>query len=260
MIQQKIDWQACLEPIVRKAGDILLSYYGKQLIRQEKPRHGFVTEADHASEQYLIENLAKVLPEASFFAEESGKSGSGEYCWVIDPLDGTTNFAHGLPYFCISVALTHKDIPIVGIIFQPLSNEVFFAQSGKGAFLNGDKINVSAPVGFDKSLIALGLPYAKSKSVPLIHAAESVIKQAYAFRHLGAIALDLAYVAAGHLDGVFFTHLAWWDVAAGMLLIQEAGGMISDFTGNALNPAYNSCIAGGLQVYETLQSLLRDKG
>ncbi len=249
-----------VEPIIRNAGDILLSYFHNYttLTCREKEAHGFVTEADEASEEYLINELAKLSPDIAFFAEESGKRGEGDYCWVIDPLDGTTNFAHGLPYFCISVALTHKNIPVWGAVFQPLTNEFFYAQRGKGAFRNGAQMRVSRPEGLQKSLVVVGLPYAKNESfLQLLEKIRVIAPKTYAFRHLGAVALDQAYVASGRLDGLFFRDLAWWDVAAGMLLIQEAGGKVSDFAGKAIDPDYTSFVAAGQPIYQKLFALLQ---
>ncbi len=252
------DWQRALEPIVKKAGDILLSYYRTPLARIEKKKHGFATTADLASEKYLIKSLSKLFPEASFFAEESGKSGgSKDYCWVIDPLDGTTNFSYGLPYFCISVALTHHDQPIIGALYQPITDEFFFVESGKGALLNGEPIQVSQPTQFDQSLVAMGLPYGRIKRKELVHAAESVAKSAYAIRHFGAIALDLAYVACGRIDGVFFTYLAWWDIAAGMLLVEEAGGIVTDFQGKPIRPDYQTCVGGSKMIHDRIMELVQ---
>ena len=251
-----MNWRAVLEPIVRQAGVILLSYYGKVLTRQEKKNHGFVTEADYASENYLIDQLAKVLPEASFFAEESGRSGGNDYCWVIDPLDGTTNFAYKLPYFCISVALTYKGKAEVGIVYQPLTNELFFAEQGKGAFFNGERIRVSLPKCFNNSLVAMGLPCQFLKRKQLLKA-EQIAQQAYGVRHFGSIALDLAYVACGRMDGVFFAYLAWWDVAAGMLLIEQAGGIVTDFSGQPVLEDCVSCIAGSKMVHYHMLAILK---
>src|SRR3989304_6616926 len=161
----KRNWHARLEPILRHAGEILLSYWGKPLTRQEKPDSGFVTEADLASEKYLVEALKRLLPTADFYTEENGKFGSNDsgYQWVIDPLDGTTNFAHGIPYFCISVALVYHDKPVCGAIYAPLQDEFFFAQEGKGAFLNDRAIQVSAPKPLSEALVAVGLPYGSRK-------------------------------------------------------------------------------------------------
>jgi len=251
-----MDWRAVLEPIIRQAGVILLSYYGKVLTCQEKKNHGFVTEADYASENYLIDQLAKVLPGASFFAEESGRLGDDDYCWVIDPLDGTTNFVYKLPYFCISVALTYKGKPQVGILYQPLTNELFFAEQGKGAFFNGEKIKISLPKCFNNSLVAMGLPCQFLKRKQLLQA-EQIAQKVYGVRHFGAIALDLAYVACGRMDGAFFTHLAWWDVAAGMLLIEQAGGVVTDFSGQPVSKDCVSCIAGSKMVHSRMLMVLK---
>lgn len=249
------NWSAVLEPIVKEAGAVLLSYYDQSLTRREKEQGGFVTQADIKSEQFLIEQLAKVLPEASFWAEEGGKKGDGAYCWVIDPLDGTTNFAQGIPYFCISVALTYNNVPFVGAIYQPLLDQFFYAQAGKGAFLNGVPIHVSKPESLAKAVVGVGLSYRHIKRKELIHATERVANRVYAIRHFGAIALDLAHVAAGKMDGVFFTHLAWWDVAAGMVLVTEAGGKITDFSGKPLTFEYTTCVAGGSLVYNGVMEL-----
>jgi len=233
-----------VEPIIRKAGDIVLSYYQKTLVWKEKKDKGFVTEADIASEEYLISALRKVLPEAAFFAEESGVQGNSDYRWVIDPLDGTTNFAYAIPYFCISVALTYRDIPIFGIIYLPLTDELFYAEKGKGAFLNGNRINVAQERPLQKSLLLVGFPYAKGEAfLSVFNHLRAISQHTYAFRHLGAIAVDLAYVACGRADGVFFEDLAWWDVAAGILLIEEAGGKVSTYENENVTPLYRSFIA-----------------
>ncbi len=246
-----------LEPILRQAGDILLSYYGRELQIKEKPQNGFVTQADLASEQYLLEALHALLPEASFFAEESGASGSvNDYCWVIDPLDGTTNFAYGLPYWCISVALTYKNSPIVGAIYVPLQDDYFFAEVGKGAFCNGIAIKSSSPTEFAHALIAIGIPYGGDQRQKILHLGERIVVEAYGVRHLGAIALDLANIACGRLDGVVLTGMGWWDVAAGMVLIEEAGGQITDFEGKKLGPDYKTGMAGGKLVYTKLAQML----
>jgi myo-inositol-1(or 4)-monophosphatase len=252
-----IEWKLALDPIMRGAGKILMDHFGASFEISKKHMGGLVTSADLKSEAYLIEKLLNLFPEASIFAEESGKNGSADYCWVIDPLDGTTNFAHNLPYFCVSVALTYKDAPVVAAIFQPTTNEFFYAEDGKGAWLNDTRLAVSQPQAFSESLIALGLPYGKEERLELIHATDRVVKQAFGVRHLGAAALDLAQVACGRFDGLFFTHLGWWDVAAGMLLIAQAGGKVTDFKGNRVDPSYVSCIGGGLLVHEQLADLLK---
>lgn len=255
----KVDLKSNVEPIIRQAGAIVLSYYQeKNLNWKEKEGHGFVTQADLASEEFLIHELKKILPQASFFAEESGKSGQkGEYCWVIDPLDGTTNFAFSISYFCISVALTRHDEPIFGMIYAPLSNELFYAQQGKGAYLNDKAIEVAYKRPLDKSMLLVGFPYAKGESfLEVLRNLQEISPHSYAFRHLGAIALDQAYIACGRADGLFFEDLAWWDVAAGMLLIKEAGGKVSTYENKEVTPEYHSYLAANPVFHEILRSYL----
>ena len=260
MMHRKLDLVRVVTPIIKGAGSIVLSYFNTVLDRTEKSGdHGFVTKADLESERYLIKHLASIIPGASFFAEESGKTGgiATGYCWVIDPLDGTTNFAHRLPYFCISVALTYNNEPVFGMIFQPITQELFYAASGMGAFLNGKRIRVSED-SFSQGMIALGLPYAKDDTFDyLLHRTLTIAREAYAIRHFGAVALDAAYVASGSLEGMFFENLGWWDVAAGMLIIQESGGIVTDFHGESVNPGYKSFIAGAPKIHQRLKELLK---
>jgi myo-inositol-1(or 4)-monophosphatase len=253
---ESLDLHTDLEQILKGAGEILRSYWGKQLEHQQK-RDGFLTEADLASEAYLIEKLTALAP-ADIWAEESGQSGSNNngYRWVIDPLDGTTNFAYGIPYFCISVALTDHDRPIHAAIYNPLQNEFFYARRGFGAWRNRKKITVSSPNSISDAFIGIGFPYARDKRSSLLLSAKKIITTVQAVRSLGAIALDLAYLATGRFDGMFFSHLFWWDVAAGMLLIEEAGGAIADFNGNPITPTYQNCVAGGGLVFEHLLTIL----
>lgn len=243
---------------VRKAGEILLSYYRTRMRVEHKYHGGLVTEADLASEKFLKNELSQLLPEAAFWAEESGKSGESEYHWVIDPLDGTTNFAHGLPYFCISVALTHKNQPILGVTYQPLLQECYTAYKGGGAFCNDFPITVSQVKSVADSMIVVGLPYVKSEYYrELLQEFKKVALKSFAVRHFGAAALDLAYVAAGRMDAVFFEKLGWWDVAAGIILVQEAGGIITDFNGKDILPDFVSCLATSQRLYHPLQDLLK---
>lgn len=245
------NWLPILEPIVKKAGEIVLSYFGKPL-KYIKKAQGFATEADLASEQFLITSLKKVFPQAGIFAEESGINNPSEYMWVIDPLDGTTNFARGISYFCVSIALSHNEVPVVGIIYNPISEELFFAQYNNEAVLNSKKIKVSTPRKFSQALIGLGLGYNPRKRSKRVDAAQYIIRQAAGVRHMGAAALDLANVACGRLDGVLFGGLGWWDVAAGKIIIERAGGMITDFQGNSIKPDFKTCMAGGDMVYKEL--------
>lgn len=267
MIHQDIDLSAQVAPIIKKAGEIVLSYFHGRLTKTEKVTngidHGFVTQADLASETYLKQELAPLIPGASIIAEESGKTENtnSDYCWVIDPLDGTTNFAHGLPYFCISVGLTYKNSPVFGMIYQPLTDELFYATQGKGAFLNGKPITVSQ-ASLEKSLLIVGLPYAKDRAYNhLLESTFSIAHHVYAIRNFGAVALDIAYVAAGRAEGTIFQELEWWDVVAGIVLITESGGQVSDFHGDQISQGYKSFIAtGNPKVHAELLNLLKIKG
>jgi len=258
MDHETLDLKVLVEPVVRKAGEILQSYYGTKLKRYDKGANdGFATEADKESERYLIDQLHQILPQAAFYAEESGVSGAGDYCWVIDPLDGTTNFAQGLPYFCISVALTYQGVPVFGAIYQPLLNEFFYAVKGHGAFLNDRPLRIDQTVPWEKSVVVVGLPYGKGRPFKHLFAhVPTIAEQTYALRFNGAVALDLAYLAAGRLDGLFCEDLRWWDVAAGMLLVSEAGGTVTDFQGNPITASYKSLAAGNRQVHERFLQVL----
>lgn len=253
---ESLDLYADLERILKGAGEILCSYWGKQLKHQHK-RDGFLTEADLASESYLIEKLTTLVP-ADIWAEESGQSvlNNNGYRWVIDPLDGTTNFAYGIPYFCISVALTHHDEPIHAAIYNPLQDEFWYARRGAGAWCNNKKIAVSAPKRLEDAVVGMGFSYTLHERSSLLLVAHKIVMQVQAVRNLGAIALDLALTASGRLDGVIFSHLAWWDVAAGMLLVTESGGLVSDFQGNRVVPDYESCLVGGQFLFDQLRAIV----
>ena len=251
-----------VEPVIRKAGEIVLSYFQKKLTWSDKRENGFATQADFASEEFLIAELSNIMPEAAVFAEESGKQGSNnaEYCWVIDPLDGTTNFAYGLPYFGISVALTHKNVPVFGMIYVPLFNELFYAVQGQGAYLNGERIQVAQERPLDRSLLLVGFPYAKGQAfVSVLQNLEEISPRSFAFRHLGAIAVDQAYIACGRADGLFFEDLAWWDVAAGIILIKEAGGKVTTYKGNEVSPEYHTYVAANDKLHKRLLSFFDDQ-
>lgn len=254
-----VDLHKKVEPIIRKAGDILLSYFRKPLKSETKDVYGsIVTEADLASEQFLIAELGKIMPEAGIFAEESGQNGpQSDYCWVIDPLDGTTNFAHGIDYFCISVALTHHGKPIFGMIYRPITNELFWAQEGCGAYLDGQKITVSFQQTIKEGLFGACLPYGQGEQFEhALRLREKVTRTSYGLRSFGAAALDIALVATGRLDGAFFEDLGWWDVAAGTILVQEAGGIVTDYAGEPIDSEYKTFLAANKTVHKELLGLI----
>lgn len=249
-----------VEAIIRQAASLMMRHFLTPLEKFNKPDQGFATQADLVSEEYIKTKLQELLPEASLLAEESGLTQrTTDLEWVIDPLDGTTNFAAGLPYFCISIALTKQAETIFAMIYAPLANELFFATKGNGAFLKKNqqvqKLVVSSTQQLADALILWGIPYAKDATYDrLFKQAASIVPQCFAFRHMGAIAYDAAMIAAGRADGLFFANLSWWDIAAGKLLIEEAGGVITTFEGTPLTPDYHSCVAGNPLIYPLLRS------
>jgi myo-inositol-1(or 4)-monophosphatase len=246
-----------VKPIIFEAGNILLSFFRTNFKVSLKNQQQYVTEADLKSEAFLKDKLLKLLPDASFLGEESGKSGKNDYCWVIDPLDGTTNFSYGVPYFCISVALTYKNEPILGLIFDPLRKDLFYASKGQGAFLNDNRIYVSKKEDVSKCFISTSFPDSWKEAYQQNWKAIEIIRRnSYSMRLMGAAALDLANVAASRFDASFFQRLEWWDIAAGIILIEEAGGIVTDFSGNKLIPGFESFVAASAIIHPKLIELL----
>jgi myo-inositol-1(or 4)-monophosphatase len=203
---------------------------------EEKGRNDFVTEVDKASEKEIIYHLRKAYPDHRITGEETGTSGDADsdYEWIIDPLDGTTNFIHGIPHFAISIACLHKGQVQHAVVLDPIKREEFTASRGRGAALNGRRIRVSSRRGLDGALIGTGIPFsgfALDNMTPYLAALQEIAGQTAGIRRPGAASLDLAYVAAGRFDGFWEMNLKEWDIAAGVLLVKEAGGLISDFRG-----------------------------
>jgi myo-inositol-1(or 4)-monophosphatase len=219
----------------RQAGKLISRAYYQGKISQvdSKGNNDFVTEVDRQSEAAIIEVLQRAFPEHSILAEESGHiKGKSEYEWIIDPLDGTTNFFHGNPQFAISIALRHQGRLEMGVIYDPLRDELFTALRGKGAFLNDRRIRVGSLTGLQGALLGTGFPFKMPLYLDIYLATFSALfPQVSDVRRAGSAALDLAYVASGRLDGFWEMGLREWDIAAGVLLIQEAGGLVSDFAG-----------------------------
>jgi len=222
----------------RKAGEIIIDAMDRVnlLAIEEKGRNDFVTEVDRAAEREIIYQLRKAYPDHSIHGEESGiETGeSSDYAWVIDPLDGTTNFLHGIPHFAISIACKYKGRLQHGLVYDPIKQEEFSASNGDGAVLNGKRIRVSGRRGMEGALIGTGIPFsgfALHNMQPYLNCMHEIAGQTAGIRRPGAASLDLAYVAAGRFDGFWEMNLNEWDIAAGVLLIQEAGGLVSDFRG-----------------------------
>jgi myo-inositol-1(or 4)-monophosphatase len=222
--------------IAREAGALLSKYFERRVTFELKGEHDLVTEADRASEQLVIERLSAHFPSHSIVAEEGGgHTGSSEYCWYVDPLDGTTNFAHGFPMYNITMALEQSGELIAGVIFDPEHNEMFTAERGSGAYLNNRRIRVSKVNRLENTLVATGFPSKKRHENVNIHFYYQLAMVTHGVRRAGSAALDLAYVASGRLDGFWEFGLNSWDMAAGILLIAEAGGKCSDLKGGPVS-------------------------
>lgn len=256
---QKEELREAVETILKGAGDIVMSYYQRSFSVHRKKEGSIVTQADLESEAYLLKELKKLIPQACYFAEESGHSGEpNEYCWVIDPLDGTTNFAHGIPYFSISVALTQSDIPLLGATYSPVTNEFFYAIEGVGTYYNNQRVYVSEPTKDANQVFLVAGPTNKSvRSAQIVYDMKGFESRSYSVRHMGSSALDIAYVAAGKAEAVFFQGLSWWDVAAGLLMIRESGGVATTYSGGEVTPSYTDFVAGTAQSYDLVLPCLK---
>lgn len=225
---------------------------------QSKSPNDFVTEVDRAAELAIIEVLRDAYPEHAILAEESGRSGDSEYCWIIDPLDGTTNFIHGFPQYAISIALARNNVLEQAVVYDPVRNEMFTASKGGGAFLNDRRIRVSRRIKLMDSLIGTGFPYRQNDNIEAyIGAFRELTQKTSGIRRPGAAALDLAYVACGRLDGFWEAGLSPWDMAAGALLILEAGGLVSDFAGDSAYLDTGRMVAGTPKVFAQLLPIVQ---
>ncbi|ANO50806.1 inositol monophosphatase family protein [Woeseia oceani] len=220
----------------RRGGDTLVRSLNKldKIKVEQKGRNDFVSEADRTAERAVIETIQKHYPDHAILAEESGQHGESEYVWVIDPLDGTTNFLHGFPVFCVSIAVLHNGRPEHAAVYDPLRQELFTASRGAGAQLDGRRIRVSRQSNMERALLGTGFPYRDSNLAlePYLKMLQKSLQATSGVRRAGSAALDLCYVAAGRLDGFWETGLKSWDIAAGALLIREAGGIISGLDGS----------------------------
>lgn len=226
----------------------------------QKGLNDFVTEVDQAAERVIIDTLLGAYPGHGILAEESGTThgaADSEYVWIIDPLDGTTNFIHGLPVYCVSIALAVRGKTEQAVVFDPTRNDLFTATRGRGAFLNDRRIRVSKRTHLGDALISTGFPYRAGDDMQqYLKMMGEVMPRTAGLRRPGAAALDLAYIAAGYTDGFFEKGLQPWDVAAGALLITEAGGLVGNFTGEADFLDQQECLAGNPRIYGQLITLL----
>lgn len=239
MTLKKPDLQTYLDftiQIAQKAGELLMSYQTKKLkiSYKEHDKKNLVTEADKASENLIVKAIKKNFPNHCVLSEEGGDCGlkPSPYRWIIDPIDGTTNFAHSFPFFAISIGLEIEGELSVGVIYAPMLKELFSAAKGEGAFLNGKKINVSTTPSIDKALLTTGFNSDRiTSNIPIF---QKILPEVRGIRRAGSAAMDLAYIAAGRLDGYWELALYPWDIAAGILLIQEAGGKVTSIDGGKM--------------------------
>ncbi len=243
----------------REAGKILLDKFGRKINISFKGEINLVTEADLASEKFIIEQIKSHYPKHSILAEESGNAvvdGNSTWKWIIDPLDGTTNFAHGYPCFCVTIALEHEGKIVVGVTYDPTRDEMFSAERGHGANLNNKQIRVSDTAKLSDALIVTGFPYNFAKKPDFVQNLSKILLKARGVRRDGSAAIDMAYVACGRFDGFWEEGLNAWDMAAGTLFIEEAGGTVTYYDGSQFS-IYQPpiCASNGLIHNEMLQIL-----
>lgn len=242
----------------REAGSILRDYQERGFAVTRKGRINLVTEADHASEAHIKSLISSHYPAHRILAEESGATATGdEYCWLIDPLDGTTNYAHGLPCYAVSIGLERRGEMILGVIYDPTRDEMFAAERGAGARLNGKPIRVSEVAGLEEALLVTGFPYDVRERIDFYMPAwERFLMRAQGVRRLGAAAIDLADVACGRLDGFWEFGLNPWDTAAGWILVEEAGGRVTKCDGSPFDNYTPSLLATNGIIHDEMLGVL----
>jgi len=253
------DFLPFAESLARSAGEVLRQGIGRaEQVRSKSAAIDLVTEYDHKSEEVILRAIRESFPGHAILAEESGASPGDEYCWLVDPLDGTTNFAHAIPFFSVSIALLHHGRLLTGVVNDPMRDELFSAQAGQGASLNGRSIEVSDTAELDISLLVTGFPYDiwTAQENNLDHFAAFSLRT-QGVRRLGSAALDLAYVAAGRLDGFWELKLNPWDVAAGALLVQEAGGRVTNVHGGLDFLSDTSILAANPALHHLMLQILQ---
>jgi myo-inositol-1(or 4)-monophosphatase len=244
----------------RQAGTVILRHMNKldSLNVFEKTKQDYASEVDSLAEAEIIKELKRAYPQAAFLCEESGAMGKGKQTFVIDPLDGTSNFLHGIPHYCVSIALVENGEPIEAVIYDPIKNELFTASKGKGALLNDRKIRVTDRKDLSGALVITGTPPRdRGRIGPHLDFCKALLSTAEDIRRTGSAALDLAYVACGRSDAYFESGIKAWDVAGGMLLVREAGGRVSDFKGRGEHILdAGNIVAGNVRINPMLQAAI----
>ena len=249
-----------LEPIAREAGALLMSYFDQHIKIEYKGDVDLVTAADRASEKLIVERLQAKWPQHGIVGEEGTRRDTdAEYRWYVDPLDGTTNFAHGYPVFCVSIALVRQDDQLeVGVLYDPTRGELFSAERGCAATLNGEPMHVSKTTRLAESILGTGFPSHKRHKNPNIHFYQQLTLRSHGVRRAGSAALDLANVAAGRYDGFWEFNLNPWDTAAGVLIVQEAGGTVTRFDGAPFRLDSREVLASNRLIHEELLENFRE--
>lgn len=253
-----------LKPAVRAAktaGQIHRKHYGRvRNIRfKSKNKLNLVTEVDQQCEKAVLALLKKDFPAHNFWGEESGQEkNQSEFTWLVDPLDGTTNYAHAYPFFCCSIALVQNGRPVMGVIYDALRDECFMAEKGRGAFLNGTRLRVSTTQTLDESLVSTGFAYAVRETHYNLDNFRQFVLRAQGVRRDGSAAMNLAYVAAGRFDGFWERGIQAWDMAAGVLMVAEAGGKVTDITGKPFDLMAENALASNGKIHGRIFSILKN--
>ena len=252
-----MDLNAYLEIAViaaKAAGQIQRDHVGLELeISSKSVDSDLVTIVDAKCEETIRRIILDAYPSHQILGEEGGSVGSSEYVWIVDPLDGTVNYAHGFPFYCVSIALEIAGIRVVGVVYDPIRDEMFSALSGGGAFLNGKKIGVSSQSSLSgRAMLATGFPYDPSTALLALEVFKRFLALGLPIRRPGAAALDLCYVACGRIDGFFEYKLQAWDCAAGILLIEEAGGLVSNFNGQTYAYSDKKIVASNKHLHQAM--------
>ena len=244
----------------RAAGNIIIRQFDRaqDLPASEKSKNDYVTEVDRQAEAVIIDTLLKAYPKHAILAEESGTRGNSEYVWIIDPLDGTTNFMHGFPHFAVSITLQHKGKLQQAVIYDPLRQELFTASRGDGAYLNDRRIRVSKRKNLEGALLGTGFPFGESANIDrFLETCRTLMPVTAGIRRAGAATLDLAYVACGRLDGFWEFGLKPWDIAAGALLIEEAGGVVCSIDTDKEYLTSGNIVSGNPYILEFLKEIVK---
>ncbi|HTW46384.1 MAG TPA: inositol monophosphatase family protein [Acidobacteriaceae bacterium] len=267
-VPEGMEWAAAGAAIALEAGALLRGFFKRGVATEYKGEVDVVTEADRSSEKLIVERLSAAFPEHGIYGEEGSRRRlDAEYRWYVDPLDGTTNFAHGFPVFCVSMGLEHRPAGlaadadgelIAGVIYDPTRDDLFTAQKGTGAWLNGRRITVSRTAHLAEALLATGFPSRKRHVSPNIHFYQEFTLRSHGVRRAGSAALDLAYTACGRIDGFWEFHLNPWDTAAGALLVLEAGGSMTRFDGAPFQLNSDETLATNGRVRDELIRIFAD--